>query len=714
MIKQNTGLAVAAGLIALAVWQTSGADQKPARAGKSADTETLQKATTLAVGNLAWESVKISDVQRDATKVKGLATTRSMKLHCAAAPDGANPYCEHDLPSAAATVAAQDPVTAATDHPMTAPADRPLGQNTISVDGEDRTYSYFVSSRANRSTFTFVVFALPNNGEPTEQFAGASGWRKLAEDNGFAVVFPEAAKMTWAAYSGGEDHYLKAVFDHVRTHLMFPGAGAPGGGGRRGDGEAPRAGAGGNREGGNREGGANREGGGNRPNRVSTWAPFYYLTGSGAGGTVGQEFAINHPGLFAAVATLDAAPFAAAYVNGDEPAQSYIQHMRPGKNVPPAWKQLKKEVPVAVWIFNSGAASAAQTKEADYWKRSNAVGKAAVSKTLGGFKTEIYSNPHNDAQQVRVTTVGAATKYDAAMTSAMWSDLFAHVARWTSSPNGDIGSMLSEAEVDSMFQVKTVDVGSGNPLSSYVKLPSASGRGRPLPVVICAHGANFPAWLYLSQMKMHEVGEHEGFITVYPNAHNNMWDFTRPDGSDQKFIEAMIQDVVKAYGADRSRIYMQGFSFGSGMTFAMGISHPELFAAISPNNGFGALSKEVQAWVEAVKAKSDIRIPAMMVYGAVDSGSSVDGTIPAQGVLRDAIDQFKAYDHITAPDRTEKVSSANSDPYEALVPGGKFVRAAVDRHYPDGRFQIYQYASADPKPLGLFDVVWVKDLSHRD
>ena len=73
MIKKDTALAVVASLIALAAWQTGGADQKPARAGKLPDTETLQKATTLAVGNLAWESVKISDVQRNAVTVEWLA-----------------------------------------------------------------------------------------------------------------------------------------------------------------------------------------------------------------------------------------------------------------------------------------------------------------------------------------------------------------------------------------------------------------------------------------------------------------------------------------------------------------------------------------------------------------------------------------------------------------------------------------------------------------
>ena len=40
-----------------------------------------------------------------------------------------------------------------------------------------------------------------------------------------------------------------------------------------------------------------------------TWFPFQYLTGVGAGGRVAQEFAIDYPGVFAALATLNAAPF---------------------------------------------------------------------------------------------------------------------------------------------------------------------------------------------------------------------------------------------------------------------------------------------------------------------------------------------------------------------------------------------------------------------
>jgi hypothetical protein len=65
-----------------------------APSGPPADSEALQKATAIGAGNLAWETVIVSDIRRDATTVKWLATTKSTKWHCTAAPDGTKPYCE--------------------------------------------------------------------------------------------------------------------------------------------------------------------------------------------------------------------------------------------------------------------------------------------------------------------------------------------------------------------------------------------------------------------------------------------------------------------------------------------------------------------------------------------------------------------------------------------------------------------------------------------
>jgi poly(3-hydroxybutyrate) depolymerase len=679
-------------------------DDKP-YAGR--DAESLQKATSFAVGNLAWETVKIVNVERGASQLKWVALTRSARWGCTAAPDATKAYCENALA----------PVVAASAPAPVKPAEGPLVRNRLSVDGRDRSYFYYVSSKVDKKGFNFIVYALHDNGQTAEEFAESSGWKKIAEKNGFVVVFPEvAADNAWAANSGSEDRYLKAVYDDASTHMLLPGAPVPqnfgpGGGGAPAREGAGAAAAGGGREGANAEGEGNRRGGDARPPRVMTWFPFQYLTGVGAGGRIAQEFAIDYPGVFAAVATLNAAPFNAQYAKGEEPAQGYFQQMRPMKSAPTVWKQLKKDVPVSVWLLNSPQPGPVETKLADYWKHTDRVSSDGSQTTIGGFSTVIYRNSANAAQQVRLSTIPASSKPDEAMASAIWSDFFSHVARWTSSPNGDLGTLLTQAEVNATFDVRVLTV-DGKPYKYYLKRPSGFEKGKSLPLVIAAHGFGFPAWQYLSQIKMHEVGEKEGFLTAYIDGPAPGWDFMSPDSVDAQFVQKVIEDAEQAYGADPSRIYMQGFSLGSGLSYMMGITYPRLFAAVSPNSGIGPMSKDVEARVASIKAQSDARIPMMMVYGNVDAGGSVDGKIPAQGIIRGAFDEIKAYNHITTPDRTEVFNSDNAEPYEVLVPGAKLARDGVDKRYPSGRFEIYRFMSADPAPLNLFSFVWVEDMAH--
>jgi len=79
--------------------------------------------------------------------------------------------------------------------------------------------------RADKKGFNFIVYALHDNGQTAEEFAEQSGWKKIAEKNGFVVVFPEAVERSWASNSGGEDHYLKAVYDDASSHMVLPGGG---------------------------------------------------------------------------------------------------------------------------------------------------------------------------------------------------------------------------------------------------------------------------------------------------------------------------------------------------------------------------------------------------------------------------------------------------------------------------------------------------------
>ncbi|HWF00060.1 MAG TPA: PHB depolymerase family esterase [Caulobacteraceae bacterium] len=624
------------------------------------------------------------------------------------------------LTAAAAAPAMAQPVAQPGGPAAEAPGAGVLRRNTISVDGQDRDYYYYVPASADRFGFNQVVYALHDDGETAQRFAQQSGWTRAADAGGFVVVFPEALQKTWGPSAGGEDAYIEAVRAHAITHMSLPGPGGgamgaamggpppdEGAGPRRG-GEGEGAGAGPRRDGG-AEGGAGegpRRGG---MMRIRTWAPFQYLTGVGAGASLAQSVAMNHPGLFAAVATVNGGAFDEAYAKGQEPAEGAYLHVWPGKALTPISRQQKQDVPVAVWLIGAGPAD---SRQADYWRHADRAGPTGASETFGGYSTTVYAAPGNPAQEVRVTALPAGARFDDNLASTIWDDFFAHVARWTSSPNGDLGRMLTKAEVAKRFDLRTVQVGD-LPYTYYVKTPPAFRDGAaPLPVVISAHGFGFPAWMYLSQIKMHEVGDKEGFITVYLQGRQNAWSFDDPEGPDSQYIQKVVADVEANYRADPRRVYMQGFSIGSGLTYMMGLTHPQIFAAVSPNSGIGPMPKAVEERIGEIEAKGDARMPLMLVYGTADHGGTVDGEIPAKGVLQGALDEVKAYDHIATPDTARPFHSPTGPSYDILVPRGAHAPGGVDARYPQGRFQTYDYASDERPPRDLLKFVWVLDLTH--
>jgi poly(3-hydroxybutyrate) depolymerase len=566
----------------------------------------------------------------------------------------------------------------------------------------NRTFAYYVSSKANHDGYNQLVYALHDDGQTPEQFAQSSGWIKLAEDNGFVVIFPEAAKKTWSPFSHDEDEYLHLVQQAALGRLMAdPAPGetvARGGGGGEGGegGPAPM-------EGGNAAGAH-----GPPQVRIGSWQPWQYFTGVGSGARVAQEYAMNHPGVVTAVATFNAVVYPASFARGEQVSQGEFQNQLGSKTNLPLYQPLKKDVPVPAWLFTAGGPSAAQARLADYWKHSDAVADAPQTQAIDGFQTAIYADPSNTAQQVRVTVAPADAQYDPAMTAAIWR-FFSHLARYTSSPDGQVGTMLTLPEVRQQFDERHVKVGDHDYLY-WVKTPSIYRKGgKALPLVISLHGHGYPAWMYLSQIKTHEVGEKEGFITVYLNAPQNSWQLDKADNEDSDAAAKVIDEMAANYGVDRTRVYLQGFSAGSGRTFINGVAHPQLFAAVSPNSGLGDWPPAILQRIDQLKAQG-LHIPMIVIYGAQDRQSTTDGQIPATGVLRNVIDIVKSYDGVTTPDRTQRYVSANAPPYDVLVPGGKLNPSGVTTGYPNGRFQRYDYTTPDGKPI--FSFVWVLDMPH--
>ena len=98
MPKHSSAVILLATLALLGGCETAGPtvyrEVEPPKGSKEAEIETLQKATSLVVGNQAWEVVQISNIQHDANSVKWNASTRSRYVACGADPDGSNAYCD--------------------------------------------------------------------------------------------------------------------------------------------------------------------------------------------------------------------------------------------------------------------------------------------------------------------------------------------------------------------------------------------------------------------------------------------------------------------------------------------------------------------------------------------------------------------------------------------------------------------------------------------
>jgi len=70
------------------------------------------------------------------------------------------------------------------------------------------------------------------------------------------------------------------------------------------------------------------------------------------------------------------------------------------------------------------------------------------------------------------------------------------------------------------------------------------------------------------------------FIIVSPQCHSGtIW-------SDDLLL-ALLDDVEKKYAVDTHRVYLTGLSMGGFGTWELGLSHPDLFAAIAPCCGGG-------------------------------------------------------------------------------------------------------------------------------
>ena len=152
------------------------------------------------------------------------------------------------------------------------------------------------------------------------------------------------------------------------------------------------------------------------------------------------------------------------------------------------------------------------------------------------------------------------------------------------------------------------------------------GPGRNTPVIIVLHGGQGSADAQRERSGFDELAVSEGFTVVYPegtewapgrHAWNTGFLMRRQVGeaNDIAYLDALIDLLIRDYGADPRKIFMTGGSNGAMMTLVYATQRAERLAAIAP----------VVGAMFSFDAKPSRPLPIMLINGGQDN------EVPSEG-----------------------------------------------------------------------------------
>jgi polyhydroxybutyrate depolymerase len=152
--------------------------------------------------------------------------------------------------------------------------------------------------------------------------------------------------------------------------------------------------------------------------------------------------------------------------------------------------------------------------------------------------------------------------------------------------------------------------------------PPGYDPAQPLPVVFSFHGflSNPESQALISGW--HKLAAQEDFLVVYSQGQKfpQRWDSGETwgdlDVDDVQFFRDMLDDLSSVAAVDRSRVYVNGFSNGGGMTVRLGCEAADLMAAL------GSVAGAVLSMEDCSPARP---VPVMAFHGTADPVVNYEG-----------------------------------------------------------------------------------------
>ena len=125
---------------------------------------------------------------------------------------------------------------------------------------------------------------------------------------------------------------------------------------------------------------------------------------------------------------------------------------------------------------------------------------------------------------------------------------------------------------------------------AFVYAPPALPPG-PRPLVFVMHGGGGRGDGMARQVgrTMHGLADRDGFVVVYPHAHDRLWDFgeealadrldVRVD--DRRYFETLLDELPRRFSVDPDRVFVTGISRGGQAAFYMACHFPGRIRAIA-------------------------------------------------------------------------------------------------------------------------------------
>jgi len=202
----------------------------------------------------------------------------------------------------------------------------------------------------------------------------------------------------------------------------------------------------------------------------------------------------------------------------------------------------------------------------------------------------------------------------------------------------------------------------------FTRQPTTS-VGSAVPLVIMLHGCTQTPADFAAATQMDQLADQKQFVVVYPqqtSTYNqaDCWNwFDSADqsrGSGEPAIIAGIAQTVEQntsqWTIDTSRVYMVGFSAGAAMAVILGVTYPDVFAAIGVASGleYEAATSSNNSFMAMFQGGPDPTQQGQAAYDAMGNAARVVPTMVFQGTSDytvhpingdQAIEQWMQTDH---------------------------------------------------------------------